>query len=104
MRPSDYLKKGWCQHAYARAESGCALPADDKGAVVWCVRGALFRAYEDDTISLNEHRDLVHALREPMRKRKEFFMLSEWNDDPRTTQEQVIERMLEAEAEVLDAA
>ena len=44
MQVSEYLKKGWCQKAFARDEFGSSVAAFDPRAVSWCYEGAIIGA------------------------------------------------------------
>ena len=45
MKPSEYLKRGWCQHASAHNGAGNWVCARDPEAAKWCYTGAIEAAF-----------------------------------------------------------
>lgn len=86
MKPSDYIKRGWCQGEYARDANGRAVPAQDSRACQWCIDGAIYAA--DLHVSVAESLraafcaalGLSYSIRQPIL----------WNDMPERTQEEAI--------------
>jgi len=78
MKPSDYIRRGWCQGAIAEDASGQWLvtPAS-LYAVKWCIIGALrvCNTTQEDLIRVGEYLG-DHP--------------GKWNDTPGRTQEEVI--------------
>lgn len=86
MKPSDYIRRGWTQHSFARAPGGTSCTTNAPTASCWCLSGAILvsRATEDHT---NHSRvaDLIAHV-----KRAGFSCLAQWNDAPERTQAEVI--------------
>ena len=97
MRPSDYLKRGWCQGAEARNAAGEDVDEFIGDPVSWCPIGATFAAYPG--MDGYATREALFGAIDRMLKDDE---VSNWNDDPDRTQEEVVAFMLEVEKGVLD--
>lgn len=92
MKPSDYIKKGWTRTAWARNDQGCAVSADDPGAVSWCLIGAIVVSRTER--DYHHYRSRLAAL---MPKR--MGCLSDWNDSLKTPR-RIIAAMLQVEQEL----
>ena len=88
MKPSDYLKKGWCQRATARNTRGQSVDVRSGKAVAWCLWGALHV----------ERNPQAYALRKAIFRR--VGDLFDFNDAPERTQAECVVVMMEAEKEV----
>ena len=99
MRPSSYLKKGWCRGAFARTEEGqpCSVMSDN--AVAWCAEGAIAAAYEFQGIHYHEMDQMFFHLGQKIGGK-----ILVWNDLPEQTRHHVIATMEAVELEVLGAA
>jgi hypothetical protein len=71
----------WCKGANALSESGASVNDSSPGACKWCVNGALRKCYP----SLMERGSLYHKLWIAT----ETMILSEWNDAPERTWQEV---------------
>jgi hypothetical protein len=84
MKPSDYLKRGWCQLASARDADGTPCFPGDPDAVAWCLSGAIREAILAENLPWDsEYIDWVKAFvggREP----------SYYNDKSERTQAEVV--------------
>ena len=88
MKALDYIRKGWTQDVFARTADGRSTSSWDSKAVCWCARGAINAAYRDDfegkDATYNKLRSIVG------------YSIPRWNDNPHTTQEEVIKTFEEA--------
>lgn len=88
MRPSDFVKQGWTQRAWARDQYGGLLTsAHDLEAVAWCAGGACSIA------------DVGDVFWETLAV-KVGGSVPEWNDAKGRTALEVIEALEDVEAEV----
>ena len=88
MKPSDYLKKGWCRGSMARDKGGKAVSPNSDKAVAWCLWGSLYaEVYLQGS-----------AIQEAMFQCPADMM--EFNDAPGRTQHECVEVMMKAETEV----
>lgn len=83
MRPSDYIKKGWCQGASAVDEQGVVVDPRSPQAARWCLTGAIIAAYPEDI----HQREMVS---DSLAKTPASLM-AHWNDTHGRTQKEVIE-------------
>jgi hypothetical protein len=81
MKPSDYIRKGWCQRAFARDARGNRTSPGSQFAVAWCAAGALMANGEMGR-SYTEARFFDEA--------SLGMPLAAWNDAPGRTQGEVI--------------
>lgn len=90
MKPSDYVKKGWCQHSSALSADGTVVSPSDGQAQRWCLLGALDAAYADSEV---RHKvDVIDALcRKFIYGVASGLTLIAWNDAPARTQQDVID-------------
>jgi hypothetical protein len=98
QRARDLVRKGWSQRADARSAEGVEVRPWHETAVAWSLLGALVAALEeraDDGRDLPLD-DLAAALNE-LARRIDDDSLTNWNDEPARTQDDVI-NMLEAAA------
>jgi len=79
MKPSDFLKLGWCQGYYSLDIEGRGVHEKSPQAVSWCLTGA-FMAADYDT-------DKAFAL---LTKEISSPAFEDWNDMPERTQAEVV--------------
>lgn len=87
MKPSDYIRKGWCQHSAARDAYGHSVDACDPQASEWCLSGAIVAAYPEEVVV----REKIYPR---LKKKLDVTSISNiinWNDAVPRTQLQVIE-------------
>jgi hypothetical protein len=72
MKPSDYIKKGWCQGANAKDFNGWECGPLDDEAVSWCALGSLWAAY-------NSGED-VQIVQEKICAETGWETVAAWND------------------------
>lgn len=84
MKPSDYIRKGWCQFNTALAEDGSYRPAKDGEACRWCLDGALYATVSGQN-SDEEYTKLYNLVADELGKDP-----VDWNDTPGRTQAEVI--------------
>ena len=91
MRPSDFIKQGWCQGASAKDLLGIVCPPSNPHATQWCTIGAIQAAYpeDEDKRAVTAER-LRHTLRSDDPARTTSMSLAIWNDIPHRTQAEVI--------------
>ena len=82
-KPSDYIQRGWCQHASAVDRSGGFCMPNSPTATRWCLIGALIATYPER----NQHRE--HVTTKLMHKLG-HLQFARWNDDPKRTQAEVV--------------
>lgn len=82
MKPSDYVKRGWCRGASAKDALGIVVDPTSSHAIQWCTYGAICAAYPEDP---EKRSGVVSRLSE-----KVTGMIPEWNDAPGRTQRQVV--------------
>jgi len=90
IRPSDYLKQGWCQAAYAKDIGGQEIDTHSSLAVSWCFAGAISRAFhfqEQDDIN-----DYIYKAEEHTGGN-----ISAWNDFSNRAQQEVVDMALQIE-------
>lgn len=81
MKPSDFIKKGWCREELARDKDGDVTYFDAQQAVAWCAMGAIFACRD-----VSSH-DALKALRSYVGNN----VIALWNDDPNRTQQEIID-------------
>ena len=90
-KTADILEKGWTQEAMARDKYGTMVSSFNPNAVSFCLGGALtlvFRRYLGRGYKkLREYLEVPNSA---------HSTLSAWNDDPKRTQEDVIELLRNA--------
>ena len=84
MKPSDYIRRGWCQFNTALAKDGSYRPAKDGEACQWCLDGALYVAINGQH-NRKEYLDLYNLIENKLGKDP-----IKWNDTPGRTQKEVI--------------
>ena len=107
MKPSEYLRQGWCQCAYAVNQKGWRVDSVSDKAIRWCMVGSAYRAYFKGEINYSQIHDLLSTLRTLIAGTEDpqgigSGIISHWNDDPDRTEEEVIALMEQAEALVWD--
>ena len=82
MKPSEYIRKGWCQDVSALDSEGQPVKGRDESACAWCIHGAFdaslgkgITRWGDDWVRLGNHLN-----ESPI----------DWNDTPGRTQDEVI--------------
>jgi hypothetical protein len=86
MKPSDYIRKGWTQEAYARNKAGNSVGSHSPNAVSWCLYGALVAAYPDDAEWIKVYNKVLFQIQ----KKSPYDIPAAWNDRPGRTQAEVI--------------
>lgn len=82
-KPSDYIKKGWCQGTNAKDSLGWFCVPSDPDAIGWCLSGAILAAYPNDPVK-----------REKVCNQLPIVALVTWNDEPGRLQAEVVELLL----------
>lgn len=84
MKPSEYIRKGWCQRMAAMDSNGLPCAPTSRIACKWCVIGAIDAAYSGDnrrfTIITEKLYPIVGAAQG----------IGGWNDEPTRTQADAI--------------
>jgi len=86
MKPSDYIRKGWCQGATALDAGGVIVSASDPLACRWCASGSVIAAFGESVKAGNVVWNLTSYL---------VQSVPAWNDNKDRTQDEVID-VLEA--------
>ena len=82
------IEQGWCQGYSAVDKEGTHVSPSDPRACAFCAIGALAAALPD---SYQENEQMSWRLRRIMRnKMGKDLLITEWNDDPATTKEDVL--------------
>ena len=84
MKPSDYIRKGWCQRHFALDDHKNPCNSGSRLACAWCLQGAINAAYPYDEPT----RERIMARLQVAIGR---FWLLAWNDEPTRTQQEVIQ-------------
>jgi hypothetical protein len=92
------VASGWCQGADARGADGAAIEPWDERAVSWSLLGAIVavleqRAADEGEIPLEELAAALYALADVI----ETDSLERWNDEPRRSQNDVVNILAAAE-------
>ena len=88
-KAADLIEKGWTQQAFARDEAGWGIHPGEKGAVSWCLSGALWVVICGDMPfdKTPKHAKLIlYRLFENLRLGE---LPARWNDSPGRTKGQV---------------
>lgn len=83
MKPSDYIRKGWCQHVLAKDSSDHTVEPYNPDAVMWCLAGAIIAAYPESAL----RREAIYAQNEGLVRGD----IVDWNDSPGRNQADVIQ-------------
>jgi hypothetical protein len=89
VKPSDYLKKGWCQGAFAKDADGNNAYKYGTQPVSWCLWGATCAASMDE-----EHRKAFGEICLELIGTRDG---ASWNDELGRTQAEVVALAEEAE-------
>jgi hypothetical protein len=82
MKPSDYLKKGWCQGVLAKDAKGRNAGLFHSPPVAWCITGAMNASFKELS-----KRARFYKL---CQKLINYDVVSTWNDTTGRTQAEVI--------------
>ncbi len=97
-RACDLVRSGWSQHADARSAEGVEVQPWQKTAVAWSLLGALVAALEERADhGRNLPLDHLAAALNELAEHIDDDSLTNWNDDPTRTHNDVI-NALEAAA------
>ena len=83
MKPSDYIRKGWCQRHFALDDHKNPCNSGSRLACAWCLQGAVNAAYPYD----EPRRERVLARLQCATK---DLGITIWNDNPARKQQEVI--------------
>jgi hypothetical protein len=78
----------WTKGVCARDSRGKEIDPESPKAICWCIKGALYKCYPDDDDWYTAYNQLVKAKGYETWK---YGGVVSWQDDPRTTYEEVIE-------------
>lgn len=84
MKPSEYIRKGWCQGTSALDHSGTPCVPTSPAAVAWCIYGAIYAAYPED---IRKRESICQAIR----NRVGQPTLPDWNDAMGRTQQEAVD-------------
>jgi hypothetical protein len=90
MKPSDYIRRGWTQGTLAENADGVHVIATDSDACKWCLMGAINASFGTVEKSQPALVAAQKAIAELTGKNIGNISLSQWNDEPGRTQEEVI--------------
>ncbi|MGH3087742.1 MAG: DUF6197 family protein [Rubrobacteraceae bacterium] len=82
MKPSDYVRKGWCRGTFAMDVEGRQAPIQSPRAVAWCISGAVRKAAREDHTIMEKWFTLIES--------KIGRYMLHWNDDPVRRKEEVV--------------
>lgn len=93
MKPSEYIRQGWCQGAVARNATGVPCQPTHRDATAWCLYGAINKTYPEDT---EQRTRIMDRIRHILRAQRFIHVddpasLALWNDHPKRTQQEVIQ-------------
>ena len=83
IQARGFIERGWTQRASARAAEGYPVRSKSPSACEWCASGAI-RAVLPNSRNIKEFWEYFFDLVKP------HFSLIEFNDDPKTTKEDVL--------------
>ena len=83
--------KRWTKDTYARREDGEPVCSRSPRAVSWCIAGAITKCYPDA-----EYPRMHSIIFNILQKRNVELGIGGFNDDPRTTHDQVVALLKEA--------
>lgn len=87
-KPSDFIKRGWCQYTMARDKEGRDCFETSPDAVAWCTYGAIYAAYP-----LHPYRR--ESILNMIRREYHIPAIGVWNDHYSRTRHDVL-TLLEA--------
>lgn len=92
MKPSDYVRKGWCQCAAATDYLGHPTTIDANDAARWCISGAIHIAYRHNPVLAQKTiYEATRALQANARELNEGIQtLQRWNDSRDRTKDEVL--------------
>jgi hypothetical protein len=82
---------GWCQGESAQDDKGRTIYSRHEKACSFCTMGAINRIYEGSNYS-EAYSKIFNALN---KSEKQRIFVSEWNDDPARTKEEVVNLLKE---------
>ena len=83
IKARGFIERGWTQRASARAAEGYPVRSKSPNACEWCASGAI-RVVLPNSRNIKEFWDYFSQLVKP------HLSLIEFNDDPKTTKEDVL--------------
>ena len=86
MKPSDFVKKGWCQHMSARDSHRKPVHVTDPEAAAWCMAGAVSAAYWEDV----KRRGSIYDKLRAALGGESVSAIPQWNDAICRTQAEVV--------------
>ena len=82
------IEKGWCQGTFAKSAEGVHVQLHSADAACWCSAGALLKSYPDKRQAEVAFNKLIC---EVASYDEDPFGITDWNDDPARTKEEVLE-------------
>ena len=95
LLPSELLRRGWCQGAFAMNAANQPTTWSNPKAVAWCFEGALLAA-----TGATEITPLLTRASAIARRLGGFGAMVVWNDAPERTQAEVVALMEQVEKEL----
>jgi len=96
MKPSEYIKKGWCQNSFAALADGTATHTRDPKASAWCAVAAImvsvmFTRPHAEWVG-KSFAEVQNSIINSLCEHLKLTALSplQWNDAPERTQEEVV--------------
>jgi hypothetical protein len=80
------IERGWCKFYGAKTAKGSYVDPESRYAVAWCAYGALIRVDPGERLDLLSR--LYNAF--PPEMLGEDDLLGDYNDDPKTTKEDIL--------------
>ena len=90
------IDKGWCQRAAARDVQGWPVLSDDSQAVCYCSTGAIHKAMARHNINSIDNATMTAKAIQYLSYKLPKDRLVRWNDQPRRTKQQVLDRFEKA--------
>jgi hypothetical protein len=82
------IERGWCQGTYAIDNDGHPVDFDSQKAVAWCIRGATCLIAPDGYHNRYGAHELIKSIT--------ITPISQWNDEPGRTKEEVLDVLTQA--------
>lgn len=96
MLPSQYLRKGWTQHEFAKDRANNIIEPHDKKAYKWCMLGSLDASYHCGGITSNIREEIEQELLNEI----DYDFIEDYNDDENRKHIDVIAIMSKIEKQV----
>jgi hypothetical protein len=88
-RARELIEKGYCKGLYAVNKKGRTVSVSSRAACAWCLEGAAYQAEIEHAVTRG-HPQLIPLLESHLPQEHRGKTVSAWNDEPTTTQSDVL--------------